>query len=421
MGPGLWLILILVSLLIVFVFLRFVFRQRHRQEYSVSGKKQDDHASEQGFSFKILNFTEPVAFSEQQPVTATQSPEWLSYMQETGCLFERLKISQLVFVHGTFVGDDPFDILRFLRKLHPRLAHLLHHSIRRNKERVFYDNGYFTESYAELAQLALGPAVRCRRFSWSSGNHHLARLEGAFDLIMDLAAHHEDDPYSRRTGLLLVGHSHAGQLFAILTALLNQRGFADEMFRLYRESGGASDPEAIRNSLKNLKNVRLYLVTMGTPPRYRWCLSHNIRLLHLINHRKPDAKTGSSSGVLTTRDGDYIQQWGVAGSDSPSPLRLHQQINRKLDAWLDMGCHPLYWKQQLRHQKRLHDKGFHFLIDYGDCSKVPNCLATIFGHGVYTRQRMMLYNLRVIAEYFSGVSDLSASLDNSGKHSSQKF
>ena len=59
--------------------------------------------------------------------------------------------------------------------------------------------------------------IKVDRFDWSSGNDHLARAEAAVKLFNRLA----DLPIDLATErLLLWGHSHAGNVFALLTNLL---------------------------------------------------------------------------------------------------------------------------------------------------------------------------------------------------------
>ena len=60
------------------------------------------------------------------------------------------------------------------------------------------------------------------------------------------------------------------------------------------------------------------------------------------------------------------------------------------------------WLQHVRHGARVPRDGFSDLVDYGDrgtCA-LPNCLATCFGHGVYTSYDAMLFNARLFADHF---------------------
>ena len=160
-----------------------------------------------------------------------------------------------------------------------------------------------------------------------------------------------------------------------------------------------------------LANVQLDIVTLGTPVRYRWGRYENYRLMPIVNHRSPVR----ISGLLSTRDGDYVQQWGVEGSDLAPPDNL--ELNDALDLILDKGRDRDILAEQVKIETRrppLYADGSKvidpLLIDYKDNAGFPNffsaiagishCIKTLFGHGVYTQQEKLNFNIDIIASEF---------------------
>jgi len=324
-------------------------------------------------------------------------------MAEAGASLASQGVKTIYFIHGTFVGDDPFDISRLISQSFPRIEAALKIPTMAglfNKDSLFKDVGQFTKEYCNIAEHYLGHNLECKKFCWSSGNHHVARVSAAFNLLEELTK------TGQKTSdkILLVGHSHAGQLFALLTRMMDDKLLATELQTKLREAGFSVDPDQTLLRLKLLKKRWIFFVTLGTPPRYLWTPSSRHRILHIINHRLPEPVAGGMGGILTTRDGDYIQQLGVAGSDGLSPVKNHHAVNRDLNQLLDAGSNLHHWRKTIKLNQRLHPSGFNYLSDYGDQKKTPNFMATIFGHGIYTRYRVMLYNMEEIAGYFTETS-----------------
>ena len=141
------------------------------------------------------------------------------------------------------------------------------------------------------------------------------------DLSIDLATER----------LLLWGHSHAGNVFALLTNLLaNDREAVNDFFAAAGRVGEeradwkqAAERLAAAPSPHPLAKT-LCLVTFGTPVRYGWDRDGYARLLHIVQHRlvngraewlaKP-ALPQSLDDVLQAKYGDWVQSFGVAGTD----------------------------------------------------------------------------------------------------------
>jgi hypothetical protein len=83
-----------------------------------------------------------------------------------------------------------------------------------------------------------------------------------------------------------------------------------------------------------------------------------------------------------------------------SPVEKQRKINSELDIFLGKGMDRSIFKSRVVHKKRLHNKGHHFLVDYGDNGKLPNFLLTIFGHGIYTKLDLLKFHFVFIFDHF---------------------
>jgi hypothetical protein len=344
-----------------------------------------------------------VPFLRGAPIVEAQHPHWREGMQAVGDAMRRGGVGRIVFVHGTFVGDDPLSLVAAMRvllgKLNPALEHTVRALTKAKSDQLLGDFANYSPEYVSLFREALGGGIPCSSLVWPSANHHLARLRGAISLLRTLAEEPPEGAIGRGRTLIL-GHSHAGQVFALLTQLLYPSATGSELLAIAKEAG--EDLSIFSPALKRLARARLDLVTFGMPPRYGFASSDRYRLLHIVNHRGQEPKAGSLFGVLQTIDGDYIQQWGIAGSDLPAGTALERRLNERIDRLLGHGMDVKQWLANIRHRTRVSEHGHTLLVDYGDQGSgfVPNCQSTVFGHGVYTAYEAMLFNSRLIVERF---------------------
>jgi hypothetical protein len=317
-------------------------------------------------------------------------------LEQLGQKIKQNKVDSLYILHGTFVGEDPFHWIGLLENSLPQISQEIIKKIRQHtkkgQDRFTKDLGNFVEEHEDLLKSMTLGSVPVYNFTWSSGNHHYARVIGAFKLIVDLSFKHK--PGDR---ILLIGHSHAGQVFALISKLVQSTKFCNQIFSCLDKK---SIPPGFLLDLKKVGKLNLDFVTLGTPVRYEWDLSPKMRLLHIINHRRQDILGGSSSGASFTRDGDYIQQWGIPGSDIRSPVRSERDINDKLDLILGAGTNYDLFKENVKKRNRMHNQGHHLFVDYGDSSKLPNFLQTIFGHGCYTKVNHLKFLMTKIIGHF---------------------
>ncbi|MBL6988837.1 MAG: hypothetical protein ISR65_03630 [Bacteriovoracaceae bacterium] len=352
-------------------------------------------------SYQFLSFASKAPFNPDDLQYDKQNNLWKSSMLECADKMKAGGVTDVLFVHGTFVGDDPFDIVHLIHSVIPALgdtaSNYLKAGIKNSNNLWAKDLGNFTSEYLSLFKEATQNYFLVDSFDWSGANHHLARLKASVDLVKKISSLINNSSGAQKK-FLIIGHSHAGALFALLTQALSSKRCMNNFINVLNKAG--HDISKLREDIALMSHHKYDIVTLGTPPRYPFAISHQIRILHMINHRGEKPIGGSLLGVLNTRDGDYIQQWGIAGSDIISALGIDRQLNGELVSCLGEGADLNFWMQNMKHQRRLHDQGHHLLIDYKNSSSIPNCLLTIFGHGVYTKYNSMLFNTQQITNHF---------------------
>lgn len=347
----------------------------------------------------VVSRLEPtrVAFTA---LAAEGTPEWRTAMQDLGARLRGAGTRLVVFVHGSFVGNDPLAVARLLEAAVPGLSDLargLRGLTRTQVSRALGDLSNFPRDYVDALAAATG--IEAMDFTWSGENHHAARVHEAARLARALATH-AGGALGPDDRILLVGHSHGGQLFALLSQLIGRA-------RGYEELVGAAvargeDAGVLEDHLACLRRCVFDVATFGTPPRYDFALGPRFRLLHLVNHRTTQAARGASlRGLLHTRRGDYVHHLGAPGSDWPAPSAKDRALNERLDRVLGVGTDLRAWLRNIAAGLRVSPHGHTVLVDYGDEARVvPNFWATGFGHAAYTRREAMLFHLRLVADHF---------------------
>lgn len=345
-----------------------------------------------------LAFDPEPRFTGAAGTLAQQSPAWCEGMAQVGHILSDHHVRAIVFAHGTFTGDDPMGIVRALQVLGSRLGPVLEGRVRRlvraSMNVWLREAGNFTPRYVQLFKDAIGQDILCEELVWSSENHHIGRLRGMLALVTTLARLKDELAMSSSDRLLLVGHSHAGQLFALLSLFRDDEPLARAIGEVAFTREQRQD---LAQGLAALAKVEVDFVTFGTPVRYPWGRKSSRRLLQIVNHRGSGMLAGEWGGILTTRGGDYVQQLGVLGSDSLALSGRDRGVNRRLDEFLEVGLDLRRWQAALRERRRVSPFGSTLLVDYADGGgRFPNAQRTLFGHGVYTRFDAMLFNFRQI-------------------------
>lgn len=325
---------------------------------------------------------------------------WRLKMNRYGRKMAEARVERVMFVNGTYAGFDPIDLINLIKLLFPKLPKTIEDGFRRlslsGLNKLVKDCGNFLDEYVELFASATGISAS-ENFKWSSANHHAARLEGAVDLCKRLAELIAERRLSSDARVLLIGHSHAGQVFSIMTQLLDNRrrekliSVAAEVFIQRKE---------LEKVLDTIREIKFDFVTLGMPPRYAWALDSRMKLLNFINHRGNSHKAGTIRGLFHTVDGDYVQQAGIRGTDNSALVPKLRMANQKLNDILDGGPNFKRWLSDMKLKNRIPKYGYTYLVDYKDRAiGVPNLLRTIFGHGAYTEYRFMEFNTRVIVDH----------------------
>jgi hypothetical protein len=327
------------------------------------------------------------------------TPEWELQMGGLGQRMRSAGVRLVVFAHGSFVGDDPFALARAFDDALPGLPDIgraLRSFTRDQIARTLGDLSNFSGAY--VAAFARATGLEAKSFTWSGGSHHAARVQGAVQLARSLTLH---GGYVPKTGdrLLLIGHSHGGQLFAILSQLVARAHGCEELVGAAAALG--EDVEALEGHLALLRRWAIDVATFGMPTRYGWARGAGFRLMHVVGHRGGRTDRRSLRGALQTSQGDYIHHLGTHGSDMLAADPAQRRINERLDAVLGVGRSWRMWLQHVGRGLRVSPEGHTVLVDYRDASRfLPNFWETGFGHAAYTRQHAMLFHTQLVANHF---------------------
>lgn len=338
-------------------------------------------------------------------------------MRQVGRQLRASGVAAIYLSHGTFAGDDASGLIGELGRMFPAASDALRRVIKEIIDAAAADVGNYTGEYAQLFERSINaegePFIPVRRFNWSSENHHIGRADGAVRLLDELSGL-ELPPGGR---VLLWGHSHAGNVFALASNLLG--GDGDKIERFFAAASvyyrwpllGCIDIPLWRDvSQRLLAGERLFpaaavdMVTFGTPIRYGWDPDGFGRLLHFVNHRPADGLPvyrapfpPKLENVLAALDGDYVQQFGIAGTNfMPSIFAWRAWwADHCLNRLLQPKQQILDMLERLRVGARVPETGTTLLVDYG---RPDGTLKQHFaGHAVYTRRDWLLFHAEEIA------------------------
>lgn len=323
----------------------------------------------------FVRFASGAARGTRGPVYDDHDVPWRDAMREIGKRLEDAQVDAIVFVHGTFTGDDPLSTSTLIeRAFGATLARAFKKTTRTTALRLLGDLGVFGPEYVNLFERALGGTIPCTTFVWSSENHHVGRASGGLSLVRTLAMHCALVDH-RRPRLLVVGHSHAAQLFAIVTQLVARASSAEAFADVARVRG--LDVGALDIELDLLARADIDFVTLGAPSRYAWAEVPGFRALHLLNTRL-------AGGVAA---GDLVAKIGAVASDFPPLDGEERRVNATLGTHLASRASRPY--------------GEVVHVDY-DAVGAAQLFTTGFGHGMYTRFDAMLFHAELIAARLYG-------------------
>jgi len=385
------------------------------------------------------------------PPPAVDSPEFHDRLRAVGRSLRQAGVTTIILVHGTFVGDDYFDIGLLLEHASPAWASWYRRFSKSQPDWLLQDGGNYTAEYVRRMDEGINepgePRINVRRFLWSGGNSHLPRAMAAIRLIEEIASLPAAAPTSgavagngspRPNRVLCFGHSHGANALALVTNLLAgdrilRRRVVDvardvpgrpnggEWLGRWHRGCALLDSEVPGREL--LGGRRLDLVTLGIPIRYGWDAGGYDHLLHIINQRpvpgRPpwQGKLPRTVGeIIDGRYGDWVQQLGTAGSNFPLfPLRWHRwRAERNLASLLQRGEPSRRVLRRIRQSLRVSDEALTLLVDYGP-AKRGRRLRHVFGHGVYTHTEWMPFHLEQAAAAFYAADNVAWASSPCGK------
>ena len=353
-------------------------------------------------------------------------------------LHTALRIGRVVLVHGTFMGDDPLgiaDALKSVAESVPLLAGQLNRLAEASKEKtrpftaaVTGDVGNYHELFRKRFQELVGddPQVELLSPTWSGQNNHLARADLAVRLLHQLLAR----PLLADQNVLLWGHSHAGNAFALLTNLLANHKHSVAQFFDAAAQDGVTHWDQVRKNLESAVSPhplasRIFIAGFATPVRYGWDTDGCAKLVHVTFHRpydetiplmtKPLFPPQQIPDVTNARWGDWVQAFAIAGTDvSSMPTRI---MNQNLTAILEANLPELQYGLDTRFISpkrirdacvrwktgtRCHSDGMNLLVDYKLCGDVTTIgqpiELSLLGHGVATTIRWLPTHLKLVME-----------------------
>jgi len=333
-------------------------------------------------------------------------------MRAAGDALRAANVGAIYLVHGTFAGTDALGLFGALGRVLPGAAKVLRNLAKAIVDGVAGETGNYTAEYARLFENALchggAPRIPVKLFHWSSENHHLGRADAAIRLLDEL--HAQELPAGQR--VILWGHSHAGNVFALLTNLL---GAHPEMRAKFFEATqvyyrwplfGWADivvwermEKLLQSEANPLAGRPLDIVTFGTPIRYGWDPTGVNKLLHFVHHRPapglPKHRAHfpeSVDEILTAEYGDYVQHFGIAGTNAMPPILAWRawRADRNLHALLQPHLPPQGLLARLKFGVRVADAGETLLVDYGRTHEP--LIKHLVGHAVYTRREWLLFH-----------------------------
>lgn len=348
------------------------------------------------------------------------SPLFHEQMRGVAERFRNHDVRLVLLVHGTFVGDDALGLIRKIGRVWPASAARLQLWHKHTLDVLARDAGNYTTEFASQLRDALNPdsssPIDVQVFTWSGENHHIGRADGAIRLLETLASL----DHVRGGRVQLWGHSHGGNVFALLTNLLAaDRETRDEFFAAARPyyhsplNDRVDVPrwlvvqDLLEREASPLRAFQLDLVTFGTPVRYGWDTAGYAQLLHFINHRpsldadpplRPDQAVfpPSAEDILLGAHGDCFQALGIAGTNlPPGAVSWRAAVaDFRLRKLVQAGIETGGLLERLRLGLRAHNEGQTLLVDYGPA---PGQVA---GHAVYTRPDWIAFHCHQIASRF---------------------
>lgn len=401
---------------------------------------------------------ERLSVADLTGVVPPDSTEWVEAMTKCGASLSQAGVAAIVLLHGSLHGTDVFGAQRLdevggLKRGYSRgvsgldalLAAMREESngipllpgglkpplpdddaTKTILDEQIGDAGNFTDEYVESFRKAINKnltqPISCIRLFWSSEHHHLGRALAALSLLAELHKLCQHQNLGKGHRILIQAHGQAGLVLALVSNLLcpspiTGRPKLLSILNSYAEQTNRPELaatvrriESLLTTASLLNGVALDIVTYGTPVRYGWDPSGIGKLLHVVNHRnlRADGKSWLAKMELPqitmempiAWGGDYVQELAVAGSDAVPPTEPAKAANRRVWEMVEPYDGFERWLECARRAVRFPGEGCCLLVDYQDSTGSTNPRDHYYGHAVYTRRHVSLFNMMQIIRAF---------------------
>lgn len=354
-------------------------------------------------NFKHQTYTDqppraPYETLEAELPAACDTPEFDNVMAQFSGRATK-NIDAIYFSHGTFAGNDAFGWIAQLEKSIPSSGSKLRELGKMLTDAITKDSGNFMDDFVELFQLEI-PA---RKFTWSGENTHTGRCQAAIKLLATMFDRVEAEPR-----VLLWGHSHGGNISALITNLMGaddwaRNQFFDLMWPFFLEAENnplikvqkSLEDESIRSKLK------IDVVNFGTPICYGWDTNGYRNLLHVVHHKiKPGILHYLSPALTIAGDGitgDMAQLIGITGSNFWPYLlsETTRETEKKVHEFLAPELNRKNYFNRMQLGMRVAEEGTSLLVDYDNANGWAKELA---GHAIYTRKDWLAFHLELVSQ-----------------------
>ncbi len=320
-------------------------------------------------------------------------------------------VDAIRFVHGTFAGNDALGWFGQLERLIPAASPILKNLGKKLTDLLANDSGNFPPEFVDLFQS--GPETR--RFVWSGENTHSGRCKAAIELLDELLQRVSDEPR-----VILWGHSHAGNVAALITNLLGAEDWVrDKFFDLVEplfpvRDDGLCALSRVRTAIEAgvADELQLDIVNFGAPISYGWDTTGYRNLLHVVNHvpqtGQPDwlcPVVVAGKNIREGVQGDMVQLLGITGSDF-LPWMLNQttrSVEMELHNFLAPECSRRDWWSRASLGMRVADEGQTVLVKYDNTG---GHAVMMLGHSVYTKPEWLGFHLELVEQMYGKTSGL---------------
>lgn len=309
------------------------------------------------------------------------------------------------FVHGTFAGNDALGWIGQFERLIPAAGPVLKNFGKKITDLLAGDSGNFTSAFMDLIDVQ----IPTRRFVWSGENTHSGRCKAAIELLDELLQR-----VGNESRVMLCGHSHAGNVAALITNLLGSEPWVQEKFLdLVEPLFPVVDDrmcalQRVRTAVSDgsLAKLKLDIVNFGTPIAYGWDLAGYRRLLHIVGHvlqsGQPDWLCPLIEAGKNWREGargDLVQILGITGSDFLPWLlnRTTRDVETRLHQFLAADYSRRDWWSRASLGMRVAEEGESILVQY---ENMDGHASETLGHSVYTKPEWLAFHLNLVAEQY---------------------